>query len=200
MKGRWPKEAYQELLAAQGTMLAASAVLSGAYSRLNSTWIQRLTDQVDALNPSFTADCFSLFTILRHSLRYKVSLPPMIPIFERLGSYRRSRATRHFASRAASRINLAAANNNSTVSLGRDRANLNNSSAVSLGRDRESLKPSPLGQASATPSRPDTPASDTGSTDTDDRVLLSSDKALWDAFNNIITWQTCHVSNPACAS
>lgn len=177
-KGEWPKDDYKELLHIQGRMLVSSASLSLAYSQLNAVWIRRLTDQVDVLNPAFTADCFSLFTLLRHSLRYKVPLPPLIPLFERLAGYAASKRTKPVASHLASRSRL-------------------NVSWASAGG-------TPKGSSlNVNQVRPDTPAgvseaadsfADGDEYDDEDQTMLTSDKALWESFNGIITWQACHVS------
>lgn len=91
MRGPWPKDKYVRLIRIQESMLGASSLLSAAYSQLEPKWCERLTDTSDLMHPSFVADCFSLFTILRHALRQGTPLPPIIPIFERLAYHRQYR-------------------------------------------------------------------------------------------------------------
>lgn len=94
MRGPWPKEKYEKLVRIQESMLGASSLLSAAYSQLEPKWCERITDHSDVMHPAFMADCFSLFTILRHSLRQGTALPPIIPIFERLAYHREYRQAR----------------------------------------------------------------------------------------------------------
>lgn len=56
LKGTWPKGHYERMLKVQGSMLAASAGLSSAYSRLSPEWCARLTDMTYILNPAFVSD------------------------------------------------------------------------------------------------------------------------------------------------
>jgi hypothetical protein len=181
LQGPWPKQEYEQLIEIQKSILSASATVSNAYAQLDTPWIKRLTDRAEVLHPTFVADCFSLFAILRHSLRYKVPLPPMIPIFERLAFHRRNSRARYIASRAIGRAKA------SDATRGGDTDSLNVPPATSDGGDA----------TLASVSRANTPTNVDGSsvTDTDDEDrLLTADKVLWDALQGTLTWQLAHVS------
>lgn len=94
-RGPWPKEKYVKIVRIQEAMLGASALLTAASSQLEPQWCRRITDDSDFMHPAFVADCISLFTILRHSLRQATPLPPIIPIFERLSYHREYRYARN---------------------------------------------------------------------------------------------------------
>lgn len=94
-RGPWPKDKYVKIVRIQQAMLGACALLTAASSQLEPQWCRRITDDSDFMHPAFVADCFSLFTILRHSLRQATPLPPIIPIFERLSYHREYRNARN---------------------------------------------------------------------------------------------------------
>ncbi|WWC58457.1 uncharacterized protein I303_100999 [Kwoniella dejecticola CBS 10117] len=88
LRGPWPKAKYEALFKTQSQILSTLALLSSAYSRMDIRWCKRLASRSELMHPSFIADCLSMFSILQQSLRTGDSLPPMIPIFERLAIHR----------------------------------------------------------------------------------------------------------------
>lgn len=94
MTGPWPKSHYVKLVHSQKMILAAGAVLSGAYAKMDEKYCRFLTNLGGIMEPMFIADCFSLFALLRHALRNGTPLPPIVPIFERLIYHRKSTTAR----------------------------------------------------------------------------------------------------------
>lgn len=94
MTGPWPKTHYLNLVHTQKMILAAGAVLSGAYAKMDERYCKFLTNLGGIMEPMFIADCFALFALLRHSLRNGTPLPPIVPIFERLIYHRKSTTAR----------------------------------------------------------------------------------------------------------
>ncbi|WVO16954.1 hypothetical protein L204_104640 [Cryptococcus depauperatus] len=94
LQGPWPKELYTELYHSQARILATLSLLFSSFTRLEADWCARLARRSDLLHPAFIGDCVLLFSTLQQSLRTGESLPPMIPIFERLAIISRSSSRR----------------------------------------------------------------------------------------------------------
>ncbi|KAK4688328.1 hypothetical protein P7C73_g1783, partial [Tremellales sp. Uapishka_1] len=92
LRGPWPVAKYRDMMKVQIRILSAFANLSGAYSRLEPQWCNRLATKSDLLHPAFVADCLSLFALLQNSLRLGQRLPPTMMIFERLAYHRMNTA------------------------------------------------------------------------------------------------------------
>lgn len=128
MTGPWPKSHYIKLVHTQKMILAAGAVLSGAYAKMDEKYCRFLTNLGGIMEPMFIADCFSLFALLRHSLRNGTPLPPIVPIFERLIYHRKSSTSRM----------LVAQESRGQVAQLKDESSSNQSSQTVGGGDKES--------------------------------------------------------------